>query len=176
MTSRMIALLSIYAVMVATSCSNSAQGEAAQQPKDIQEAVKENSPGGVATSDNGNYMKAKIDGRDWSAAFVTPDYDESSSYLRIAGNNDGDAISFTMWKQGIRIGKSERFSDHNAVDFTLTDVPGIMGGLSGEAVITAFDDQWVEGTFYFTATGSNTDRKVEVTDGHFRISRVKGAK
>ncbi|MET0634463.1 MAG: DUF6252 family protein [Chitinophagaceae bacterium] len=172
---KMIVLLGIYTVIMATSCSNSAQGEATSQANAIQEAV-DNSSGAITTNENGNYIKAKIDGRNWSAAKVTPDYSVGSNYLRIAGDNKGDGLSFTIWKPGVRIGKAIPFSDNHAADLTLNEVSGFLSGLTGEVVVTAYDDQWVEGTFYFTATGSSTDRKIQVTDGHFRISLVADAK
>lgn len=35
--------------------------------------------------------------------------------------------------------------------------------------LTKVDDNMAEGKFYFTATGFQSDKTVEVTDGFFRI-------
>ncbi len=43
------------------------------------------------------------------------------------------------------------------------------GGRTGEMEITKVKDDWAEGTFYFTATASGTNKKIEVTEGFFRI-------
>ena len=121
-------------------------------------------------------MKAKIDGKDWSARGIIPDFDGHSSYQHVVGEKGEDGISFQLWKQGIVVGKKIPFGEDHAVDFTLEGVSGFMSGKSGEAVVTNFDDQWLEGTFFFTATSRSSDKKIEVTDGKFRIPRVQDAK
>jgi hypothetical protein len=38
--------------------------------------------------------------------------------------------------------------------------------------ITKVDDKWAEGTFSFTASGFQTDKTMQVTEGFFRISII----
>jgi hypothetical protein len=158
------------------SCNNGAQSEAVKQAEAIQKAVKENTPGAIATSGNGYYMKANIDGKAWSASFMIPDDNASSSYKMIHGENGGDNIHFQIWKRGIEIGKKILFDENHAADLTLESFDGFLAGKSGEIVIVKMDDQWMQGTFKFTATASSSDKKVEVTNGEFRVPLVPGLK
>ncbi len=41
--------------------------------------MEENTPGAIATSENGYFMKAKIDGKEWVASRMVPDNDAKSS-------------------------------------------------------------------------------------------------
>jgi hypothetical protein len=158
------------------ACGNSTQNEAVRQAKAAQEAIKAHTPGGIPTSDNGNYIKAKFDGKQWSAAYVVPDFSPTSSYQQIIGENGDNGLGFQLWKRGVEIGKKIPFDEDHAANLTVSDFSGYLSGKSGEVVVTKLDDQWIEGTFFFTGTSSNSDKKVEVTDGHFRISLVPDAK
>lgn len=140
----------------------------------IQTTAKDNTPGAIATSGNGYMMKAKIDGRDWSASHMMPDDDVNSSYKMIHGENGGDYINFQLWKRGIEVGKKITFSDDHVANLSLENVSGFFGGKSGEVEITKMDEQWLEGNFHFTATTSSSDKKVEVTEGQFRVALVPG--
>lgn len=151
-------------------CDNGAQNEAVKQADLIQKTMKENSPGTIATSDNGYYMTAKIDGKEWSASHMVPDNDERSSYKMIRGENDGDNINFQLWKQGVEVGKKRTFSETNAAGIFIADDPALISGQAGEVEITRLDEQWLEGTYHFTATSGNSNKKVEVTDGRFRVA------
>ncbi len=153
-----------------TGCNNGVQNEARQQAELIQKTMKENTPGAIATSDNGYYMKAKVDGKDWSATHMVPDNDERSSYKMIRRENDGDNINFQLWKQGVEVGKKRAFSETNAAGIFLANDAALISGQTGEVEITKFDEQWLEGTFHFTATNSSSNKKVEVTDGRFRVA------
>lgn len=156
-------------------CSN-AQSDAKKQAELIKETVKKNSPGSIATSANGYYMTAKIDGKDWAASHMMPDESTNSSYIRLFGEKGDDNISFQLWKKGLAVGKKIDFSENHAADLNLKDNPAFFGGRTGYVEITKMDDQWMEGTFQFTATSGSTDKKVQVTNGRFRVALVPGLK
>lgn len=161
--------------LVFGGCSNGIQNEAEKQAALIQKTMKENSPGTVATSDGGYYMKAKIDGEDWSAKAMMRDDDERSSYKMIHAEGGGDVIKMQLWKRGIEVGKKIPFNEQQPANLFLED-GSMLGGNSGTIEITKIDDQWLEGKFQFTGTTSQSDKKVEVTDGSFRVALVPGLK
>lgn len=158
------------------SCSNAQTDAAKKQAELIKETVKKNSPGTIATSAKGYYMTAKIDGKDWSATHMMPDENTNSGYIRLFGERGDDNMSFQLWKRGLAVGKKIDFSENHAADLNLKDNPAFFGGRTGYVEITKMDDQWMEGTFQFTATSSSTDKKVQVTNGRFRVALVPGLK
>ncbi|HET9279895.1 MAG TPA: hypothetical protein VFN95_16985, partial [Flavitalea sp.] len=83
------------------SCGEPSAGDAKELSGQIKQAVRENSPGTIATSEGGYFMKAKIDGRQWIASHMMPDEDINSNYIRIHGENGGDYMNFQLWKKGI---------------------------------------------------------------------------
>jgi hypothetical protein len=163
-------------LLVAVTGCNNAQTDAVKQAEAIQQTVKENSPGSIPTSESGYYMKAKIDGKQWTASHMMPDDNASSNYKRIQGENDGDNMDFQLWKRGVEVGKKIPFTEDHAANLSLKDIPAFFGGRSGYVEIIKMDDQWLEGTFQFTATSSGSDKKIEITDGHFRVALVAGLK
>jgi hypothetical protein len=40
-------------------------------------------------------------------------------------------------------------------------------------VVTRMDDQWVEGTFFFSATDARSKKTIEATNGSFRVPTPK---
>jgi hypothetical protein len=156
-------------------CSN-AQSDAKKQAELIKETIKNNSPGTIATSAKGYYMNAKIDGKDWVASHMMPDENTNSGYIRLFGERGADNISFQLWKRGLAVGKKIDFSENHAADLNLKDNPAFFGGRTGYVEITKMDEQWLEGTFQFTATSSSTDKKIQVTNGRFRVALVPGLK
>ncbi len=161
--------ISLVIVIACFTRCNSAQSEAQKQAGLIQKAVKEATPGSVTTSEDGYYMKAKIDGKEWQAAYMMPDESTNSSYLRISGENNGVSITFTLSARSLKTGKMDAFSESHAVDFSTNEEGGIFGGTKGEVLITNSDGKWVEGKFYFTATTSRLATVHEVTEGVFRV-------
>jgi len=160
-------------VIYCTPACNSAQSEAQNTADAIEKTMKENTPGAIATSENGYYMTAKIDGKDWSASHMIPDLSAESNNKMIRGEKDGDNITFQLWKQGIEVGKKRPFSETNSAGFLLAENPALMSGQSGEVVVTKYDDQWLEGTFHFIARENETGKEIQVTDGFFRVASVQ---
>jgi hypothetical protein len=97
------------ALFLAFSCNNSAQTNPQKTAKQIQKSLKENSPGDVPTSDNGYYLKAKINGKDWTATGMMPTDKEESKI--IAGDNNGESISFHLGMSYVEPGRKKKFSE-----------------------------------------------------------------
>ena len=162
-------LILIIAAML-YSCGNNSQNKALSDAKEIQSAIKQMQPGGIPTTEGGWTMKAKIDGKDWVANSIIP----PDAAGRISGDNGGESIGLPYNRRDMVVGEKTKFSENNAVDLMLpSDEGGIMGGYKGEMEITKVDNNWAEGKFYFTGSTSSSDKKVEVTNGFFRISMAK---
>ena len=165
---KQIILISLVAILL-SSCGNSNRSNDVSEAKSIAAGIKKMQPGGIATKEGGWTMTAKIGKKNWSAnSIVRPELAG-----RIAGDNDGEGISLPYDRKGNVVGKKTRFSHNNGVDLFIRDdggYVGIWGGYSGEMEITKVDDDWAEGKFLFTGSGSSDDKTIEVTDGFFRIS------
>ena len=167
------AFLLLFTLIILSAC-NSTKSEAEQQSELIQKTMKENTPGTLATSESGYYMKAKFNGEYWSASHMRPDDNEQSGYKTIHAENGIENITFQLWKRGVALGKKIPFKEERMATLTLDEEDGIYFGQTGEVEITKMDDKWMEGTFYFTGNTLSSGKKVEVTDGRFRIALVAG--
>jgi hypothetical protein len=154
---------------VFTGCKNKSNSGATELAKDIQSAVKEHTPGAEAVSATGFYMKAKIDGKEWVAAYMIPDESATSSYKMVHGENGATYMNFQLWRRGIETGKSIAFDDEHVANLSVADVEGFWGGKKGDVKITSMDEQWIEGEFAFDATSSSSDKTIHVTEGRFRV-------
>ncbi|MDN5284535.1 MAG: hypothetical protein JWR38_809 [Mucilaginibacter sp.] len=159
-----------YLFLLALACvlfaCNSHQKDAKNLSDNIQATMKEHVPGTLTTKEDGWTMKAKINGKDWVADAMMP----TEGTDRILGYYGKEYISFPYSGRDMVVGKKIRISENWAVDF-VNDDDGICGGTKGEMNITKVDDNWAEGTFFFTVTSclNNPNKKIEVTDGFFRI-------
>ena len=145
-----------------SSCGNSDQSKALETAKDIQTVIK---PGTIATTTSGYLMRAKLDGKEWTATSLMP----PDAAGRIIGYNNGEYIGLPYDRRYLVVGKKITFGENQAVDLATNDDTGMWGGRKGEMEITKVDHNWAEGKFYFTATTSSSNKTVEVTDGFFRI-------
>jgi hypothetical protein len=153
--------------MILSSCGNSAQDKAVSDAKEVASAIKQMQPGGIPTTAGGWTMTAKFDGKEWSASSLMP----LEATGRIIGENNGVSISFPYDRREMTLGYKNTFSDHNAVDIFTKDEVALWGGYAGEMVITKVDGDWVEGKFNLTGTtSSDPGKKLEITDGFFRVS------
>ncbi|HVG15349.1 MAG TPA: DUF6252 family protein [Chitinophagaceae bacterium] len=169
-------ILSVSIILISlVACNGGAHSEAVKQAALIEKTMKENTPGSLPTSEAGYYMKAKINGADWSASHMMPDDAATSSYKTIQGESPGRSIYFQLWKRGIEPGKKIPFSDNRAATLSVNDSE-FFHGSQGEVEITKMDDQWMEGNFHFTGTTNSSDERVEVTDGSFRVALIAGLK
>ena len=143
-------MIKLIMVLVLCSCS---EGQRHQdiEVKKTTASIIENRPGSVPTTNNGYMMHAKLEGKIWMAISMMP----PSETGRIIGYNHGEDIGLPY--------------------DSLMILPGTMGK-TGEMKITAMNDHWLEGKFFFTATSSNSKKSLSVTDGFFRIPRPKNSR
>jgi hypothetical protein len=164
-------LLLTFPILLFFSSCHSQQSDAKKVATDIQQTREENTPGSIPTATGGLTMKATIAGKPWEANSMMPP--EAAS--RIIGYHQKISISLPYDRRYLYVGKKITFSDHQAVDLFTNDDIGIWGGRKGVMEITKVDDNWAEGSFYFTATTTeHPDKSVEVTDGFFRVPVPKG--
>ncbi len=149
------------------SCGNNSQGNAVSDAVKVQSELKKMQPGGIATTEGGWTMKAKIGAKNWVARSIF----SPEAAGRIAGDNDGESIGLPYDRRDMVAGNKIIFSHNNAVDLFTNDEVGIWGGYAGEMEITKVDADWAEGKFFFT--GSSDNKTIEVTDGFFRISMAQ---
>ena len=166
-----ISILIIAAILY--SCGNNSQNKALSDAKDVQSAIKQMQPGGIPTTEGGWTMKAKINGKDWTAtSMISPD-----RAGQIEGeSNDGESIALPYYDRRSFLSQAKNHKlgeNHDGVDMRLNDAVVLWSAKKGEMEITKVDDSWAEGKFSFTAKGFQTDKTVEVTDGFFRISMAR---
>ena len=143
--------------------------QAQQQLAKMQATMKANQPGTVATSPTGYTMRAKVNGESWVAGAMMPPQDAG----RIIGYSGKEYIGlpYDKDKRSLKVGQKTTFSESNAVDLATNETAagGIWGGRKGEMEITRVTPQWVEATFFFTATSARSAQRREVTEGFLRI-------
>ena len=154
----------LFASILFFGCQSGSQNDAKDLANGIQNSVKEHTPGTVPTSTDGYYMKATINGKEWVASEMMPPERPS----RIIGYNNKESISLPYDRRDMVVGNKTNFKN-SAVDIFLNDDVGIWGGHVGEMEITKVDGKSAEGKFYLTADGLQTDKKLQVTNGSFRI-------
>lgn len=160
-------LFLVITTAILCSCSNSSGKHATNDASSPKSEKKEMKPGAMATSDDGWNMKAKINGKDYSAYSVWLPEGEHE----IVGFYDGDKYIGLHYKpKDLVMGNKLSFSDLHA-DLTTNDSVGIRSGDMGELEITKVDDKWIEGKFFFTAVSydAKKSKTIEVTDGFFRV-------
>ncbi len=150
------------------SCSNSSS-QAPKKAKELQTAIKDMMPGSIATSADGYTMKAKINGKQWTADSMMP----AVAAGRIVGYHNGEYIGLPFDIRDMVVGNKITFGEDNATDLMTNDVVGMWGGRKGEMEITKVDDKYAEGTFYFTGSTSSTNKTMDVTEGFFRVPITK---
>lgn len=156
--------------VILSSCGNNDQSKAIEQAKQVQNVVKQNTPGLIPTSEAGYFMKAKINGKDWVATAMMPN--DNSNQRNVYGEKDGERITFDVWMKGAEAGKKSEFKEGNSAAYLPNNDEGMWDGLKGEMEITKVADNWVEGKFFFTATKEGSGN-IEVTDGFFHIPQWK---
>lgn len=157
-------VVSAVAIVTLLSC-NSSKSEAEKTADKIQQTIQSTKPGTDPVAKTGSWLKATIDGKEWEATHMLTDNDPNSSYRQVSGEGGDVTISFQLWKP--EAGRVRKLGDDMAIDFWTGD--DILGGRVGEIVVTRADNQWVEGTFHFSATKSDGGKTYEVTKGSFRI-------
>lgn len=136
--------------------------------KDQQKAYdilhKKANDGRINTAPGSWNMTAVIDGKPWKANYMYSPEQTS----RIIGHHDDEFISFP-YRSNMSTGYKKAFSSSWAVDINLNDGVGIYGATEGEMIITKADANWIEGTFHFIAEAASGNKKLNVTNGYFKI-------
>jgi len=160
-------LLTSFLLLFCLSSCNSQQSDAKKLAADIKRTI-EITPGSSPTREGGLTMKATIAGK----AFVANDMIPAEAAARIIGNYGTVQISLPYDRRYLYVGKKIKFSEH-AANLFYDDEVGIWGGRQGEMEITKVDDNWAEGTFYFTGSTLDGSKTIAVTNGFFRIAVPK---
>lgn len=168
MSSKLYLFVTIFALFVTVGCGSSSQREAEQHAAKVDEATSAGDAAG-STADKGSmpegcYLRAVIDGTKWEATAMTPDR-AHPSIIPVNGRKDSSSIMFTISGMRDNVGQPSKLSDMNTITFW--EGEKIMGAKNGEVIVTKMDDQFIEGTFNFTA--EEDGKKVTCTDGAFRV-------
>lgn len=155
-------------ILMTLSCNNSSS-QSPKKAKELQSAIKEMMPGSIATSADGYSMKAKINGKQWTADAMMP----AEAAGRIVGYHNGESIGLPFDIRDMVVGNKITFGEDNATDLMTNDDVGMWGGRKGEMEITKVDDKYAEGTFFFTGSTARSNKTMDVTEGFFRIPITK---
>ena len=150
-------------IVFVTGCKSKAETEAIQNAKEVQTIVKNSMPGTVPTTADGYTMRAKINGQEWAATEMMPPEVPS----RIIGSNNDDYISFPYDRRNMVVGDKIKFGDRTSPDMFM--LGELWGAKTGEIEITKVEQNYAEGKFFFTASQTNSEKTVAVTDGFFRV-------
>jgi hypothetical protein len=145
------------------SCGSSDQNKATEQANQVQSTIK---PGSIPTTANGYTMKAKLNGKNWTACSMMP----AETVGRIIGYYKGEYIGLPFSNNDMVVGRKNSFGEDNAVDLLTNDDNVIWDSQKGEMEITRILDNWAEGKFFFTVRDSRSGKTIELTDGFFRIA------
>jgi hypothetical protein len=154
----------------ATGCGSTARNEAQQLADDLI-ALQASSQVSTmpSSSDPGSsgsgYLRATINGKRWEATTMTPDVDGSSIIVVHGRNNDG-FLTFKISGKNTKVGKPRTFKDTDPSSFW-DEHNETWQGTTGERVVTHIDEQWIDGTFHFTAVKNG--KTLTCTDGEFRV-------
>ena len=162
-------LITFIVGVILTSCGNSAQNKTQSDAKQLAAGIQKMDPDGIPTTAGGWTMTAKINGREWTANSIMP----LEATGRIIGDNSGESFGFPYDRRDMEVGHKEIFGQHNNVQISTIEDGEIeyWDGFKGEMEITKVKGDWVEGKFFVTgARITDASRKVEITDGFFRIS------
>ena len=159
-------LVFVFATFIFAGCKSQSQKEAIQKAKNIQTAVKENTPGTIPTSAGSYTMTAKISGKNWAASSMMPQKDAG---YHIIGYYKDEYISLPYSKSDMKTGKKIVFKDGEVAEVLFDNGCVWKENAKGEMNITKADANWVEGTFFFTTSCQDSKNNLEITDGFFRI-------
>lgn len=118
---------------------------------------------------SGSYLKCKINGKDWAATTMMPDK-YVSEIVQIQGSNDNSSLWLQLNKPAP--GKTDALIETDLNNWT-DEKHNMYMIKTGKTVITKMDDKWIEGTFSFNAQDDRSLKKIEVTNGSFRIPNPK---
>ena len=153
--------LFLFMVMFLFSCGSKSQNKAEEKAAQLQSAIN---PDAIATASGGYTMTAKINGKDWEASHMMP----PDITGRIVGYYQKEYIGLPYKKEYLQAGKKIALGEDEAVDIFITGV-GLATTKTGETEIIKVDEHSAEGKFYFTCIENESGKKIEITNGFFRI-------
>lgn len=139
----------LFAILV-VACNNTSKNEAQQTANAIENTTKTFGPPQIATSDNGYFMKATVNGKSWVAKSMMEINESNSEFIR--GDDGHTQIAFYIDRDHIKVGKSRKFYLGHSADLSIG--VNLMSAQSGEWIITKADNDVIEGTFHFSAKSS----------------------
>lgn len=152
----------VFAMLLAVGCGRSTVEEAEEHAAKISEATNAAAPESIPP---GCYMRAVINGEKWEATAMTPDV-SIPSIVSVNGRKEGSLITFTISGKPDNVGTPRDLSDMYTITYWGSN-DDIFGAKSGQTTVRKLDDQFLEGTFHFTA--EQNGKKITCTDGEFRI-------
>jgi hypothetical protein len=163
-------LITLLLASLALSACNG-QSSALNDQKKINKALDEMvARGMVPTTEAGYTMTATIDGKPWKAQAMYP----ISMNGSIHACYEESTIDLPYW-EGYKAGSKSDFSKGHGPTFAPPGPFDLYTVHAGQLEITKVTNEWMEGTFYFTATlQSDPGKKIEVTNGFFRVAKKKG--
>lgn len=153
-----IALFSFLAV----GCGSSAKHQAEEDAAKIDNAMSKSATGSMP---QGCYLRAVIDGKKWEATEMTPDRSHPS-IIPVNGKNGDSSITFVISGMRDNVGKPSNLSEMNTITYWGGE-GFFLGAKAGQVAVQKVDEQFIEGTFNFTA--EKDGKQVTCTDGEFRI-------
>jgi Family of unknown function (DUF6252) len=164
-------LLILGVLVLFSNCSGHTNSEVEAQKLANEIRDKTAVPG---ESPNANlFMKAVIDGNQWTADKLIPDEDAKSSNYHVNGSANGTSIAFYVSTSHIQAGDVHNFGETNAADFMTDDENVFYGGRTGKFEVTKVDEEGFEGKFNFNASSARAPKKFEVTEGVLRFPWAK---
>jgi hypothetical protein len=164
--------VTIFALLVTVGCSSATKNDAEQHAAKVDEAMSQSTTGDVSlpgmkpgAMPEGCYLRATIDGKKWEATEMNPD-EMKLSLVTVNGKSGNSSITFVTGRNRDNIGQPSKLGDSKQITFWGGD-DFFVGAKTGQYTITKIDEPYIEGTFNFTA--EKDGRKVEATDGEFRI-------
>lgn len=172
MSPKLLLATIVLASFLAAGCSRSTQSAAEQHAAKIDDAMSPSSTGDASASaaatgsmPAGCYLRAVIDGKKWEANAMTPDRSHPS-IIPVNGQNGDSSIVFTIGGMRDNVGKPRDLSEMNTITY-FDGNDKFFGAKSGQVTVQKMDDQFIEGTFNFTAEKDGAT--VSCTNGEFRI-------
>lgn len=161
----------VFASLALAACNG--QSSAIEDQKKVYKALDEFvARGMVPTTEGGYTMTATIDGKPWKAQAMYP--------VSMSGTIHAVYAESTI---ELPYGTQYKYKPGEKIDFNNNDhgpifaPPGpfdLYTVHTGQMEITKVTGDWLEGTFYFTAVlHDNPNKKIEVTNGFFRVSTKK---
>ena len=157
----------ISGLILLTACKSQTQKDAEKYQNAVNSVVDSYKK---PTSKDGLYLSANVNGKEWIASKMLLDMDDSHPVVQ-AYNQDNEVMLFYLNRRMSK-GKAQDMQSSGQYN-DKEDALSMLTSTEGEKTITNMDDKWIEGTFHFTASNDQKTKKVEITNGFFRIPKPK---